>query len=145
MNERQLQFRVGMLAILSLGIGAWLVVQFGELRDLWQPTYVVEAAFEQAPGVFPGTPIKTNGVKIGSVREVTLDAYFSLLKNRSKRSGFSLREYEEEGTRKLVVQHEMGRHWSVFFKAHHEQVIYNAGYKAKVEYTDNTLVLSVET
>jgi hypothetical protein len=77
--------------------------------------------------------------------EVTLDAYFSLLKNRSKRSGFSLREYEEEGTRKLVIQHEMGRHWSVFFKAHHEQVIYNAGYKAKVEYTDNTLVLSVET
>ena len=29
MNERQLQFRVGLLAIASLGIGTWLVVQFG--------------------------------------------------------------------------------------------------------------------
>lgn len=72
MNERQLQFRVGLLAILSLGIGAWLVVQFGELRDLWQPTYSVEVLFEQAPGVFAGTPVKTNGVKVGSVREVRL-------------------------------------------------------------------------
>lgn len=72
MNERQLQFRVGLLAILSLGIGAWLVVQFGELRELWQPTYAVEVLFQQAPGVFAGTPVKTNGVKVGSVREVRL-------------------------------------------------------------------------
>jgi len=72
MNERQLQFRVGMLAILSLGIGAWLVVQFGELRELWQPTYTVEVRFTEAPGVFSGTPVKTNGVKVGAVREVTL-------------------------------------------------------------------------
>ena len=72
MNERQLQFRVGLLAILSLGIGGWLVVQFGELRELWQPTYAVEVEFERAPGVFAGTPVKSNGVKIGSVREVRL-------------------------------------------------------------------------
>lgn len=76
--------------------------------------------------------------------EVTLDAYFTLLKNRAKRSGFHIREYEEEGVRKFVLQHEMGRHWSVFFKAHHEQMIYNAGYRARVDYTDNTIVITVE-
>lgn len=73
MNERQLQFRVGLLALVSAGIAGWLVFQFGELRELWEPTYQVEAVFDRAPGVFAGTPVRTNGVKIGSVREVRLD------------------------------------------------------------------------
>lgn len=72
MNERQLQFRIGLLAIVSLGVGTWLVIQFGELREWWQPTYAVEVRFESAPGVFAGTPVRTNGVKVGSVREVRL-------------------------------------------------------------------------
>ena len=72
MSERQLQFRIGLLTIFSLGIGAWLVVQFGELRELWQPVYAVDVAFDRAPGVFEGTPVRSNGVKIGSVKVVNL-------------------------------------------------------------------------
>lgn len=73
MNERQLQFRVGLLALVSMGVAAWLVFQFGELRELWEPTYHIEAIFDRAPGVFAGTPVRTNGVKIGSVKDVQLD------------------------------------------------------------------------
>lgn len=73
MNERKLQFRVGLLAVVSMGIAAWLVFQFGELRELWEPTYQVNAIFDRAPGVFAGTPVRTNGVRIGCVRNVQLD------------------------------------------------------------------------
>jgi hypothetical protein len=77
--------------------------------------------------------------------KVSLDAFFSILRNREKRSGFTYREYEEGKTKRFIIQHEMGRNWSVFFKAHFERVINNAGYKTKIEYTDNTLIISVDT
>lgn len=72
MDERRLQFRVGLLAIVAIGIAGWLVFRFGELRELWQPTYQVEVLFDRAPGMFTGTPVRINGMKIGSVSEVRL-------------------------------------------------------------------------
>lgn len=72
MNERRLQFRVGLLAIVAIGIAGWLVFRFGELRELWQPTYQVEVLFDRAPGMFAGTPVRINGMKIGSVKDVRL-------------------------------------------------------------------------
>ena len=76
--------------------------------------------------------------------QVSLDAFFSMLRNRAKRSGFTFREYEEKGIRKFILQHEMGRHWSMFFKIHCERIINNTGHKANGEYTDNTLIISVQ-
>jgi phospholipid/cholesterol/gamma-HCH transport system substrate-binding protein len=72
MDERRLQFRVGLLAIVAIGIAGWLVFRFGELRELWQPTYQVEVLFDRAPGMFTGTPVRINGMKVGSVKEVRL-------------------------------------------------------------------------
>jgi predicted DNA binding CopG/RHH family protein len=77
--------------------------------------------------------------------DYNLDVYLSLVKNRAKKSGFIYREYREEKTRKIVIQHDMGRHWSVFFKEHTEQIIHAIGYKARVDYTDNAIVINVET
>lgn len=76
--------------------------------------------------------------------QVSLNAFFSILRNRAKRSGFTFREYEENGIKKFILQHEMGGHWSIFFKIHCERIINNAGHKARVEYTDNTLIISVQ-
>ena len=73
MTERQLQFRVGFFTLISLSIGAALVVQFGELRRLWEPTYQIDVSFETAPGVYPDTPILSNGINIGAVKEVRLE------------------------------------------------------------------------
>ena len=75
--------------------------------------------------------------------QVSLEAFFSILRNRAKRSGFTFREYEENGMKKFILQHEMGRNWSVFFKIHCERLVNNAGHKAKVEFTDNTLIITV--
>lgn len=79
MSERQLQFRVGLLTIAASAIAIYLTFQFGEIDKLWQPTYAVQVMFPSAPGVYEGTPVKINGVAIGEVREVLLDAAGVLL------------------------------------------------------------------
>ncbi|MDA7527745.1 MlaD family protein [Planctomicrobium sp.] len=73
MSERQLQFRVGLFVIFSMAIGAFLILQFGELRSYWQKTYPLAIHFSEAPGLHSGSPVKQNGIKIGKVKEVVLD------------------------------------------------------------------------
>jgi len=73
MSERQLQFRVGLFALLSLVVGLVLVVKFGELQNYWQETYALAIHFDEAPGLLAGTPVRQNGLRIGKVREVRLD------------------------------------------------------------------------
>lgn len=73
MSERQLQFRVGMFVLISLAVGAGLILQFGEIRSYFQDTYSLAIHFDEAPGLLPGSPVKQNGIRIGKVREVLLD------------------------------------------------------------------------
>lgn len=73
MSERQLQFRVGLFVLFSMGIGAVLVLQFGEIRSYLQETYTIAVHFPEAPGLHAGSPVKQNGIRIGQVEEVVLD------------------------------------------------------------------------
>jgi phospholipid/cholesterol/gamma-HCH transport system substrate-binding protein len=73
MTERQLQFRVGLLVVTAGMVAAGLVFRFGELRWLWEKNYAIGVHFEKAPGVERGTPVRKNGILIGSVRAVSFD------------------------------------------------------------------------
>src|SRR5258708_7211403 len=73
MNERQLQFRVGLLVVTAGIVAAGLVFRFGELRWLWEKNYTLGVHFDRAPGVERGTPVRKNGILIGSVRAVSFD------------------------------------------------------------------------
>ena len=73
MTERQLQFRVGLFVLAALVATGVMVLQFGEVRTLWEPQYPLTIHFEQAPGIFPGTPVRRNGVPIGKVRSIEFD------------------------------------------------------------------------
>src|SRR5690242_18299084 len=73
MTERQLQFRVGLLVVVAGFAAAGLVFRFGEMRWLWEKHYTIGVHFERAPGVEKGTPVRKNGILIGSVRGVTFD------------------------------------------------------------------------
>lgn len=73
MTERQLQFRVGLLVVTAGIVCAGLVLRFGEMRWLWEKNYTIGVHFERAPGVERGTPVRKNGILIGSVRGVTFD------------------------------------------------------------------------
>ena len=70
MSERSLQFRVGLFVIMAGVLMAGLVLRFGEMRWLWERRYRLAVTFNEAPGVMAGTPVRKNGITIGSVREV---------------------------------------------------------------------------
>lgn len=73
MTERQMQFRVGLLVLVAGIVTAVLIFQFGEMRWLWQQHYELGIHFDKAPGVERGTPVRKNGILIGSVREISFD------------------------------------------------------------------------
>jgi phospholipid/cholesterol/gamma-HCH transport system substrate-binding protein len=73
MTERQLQFRVGLLVVAAGVVAAGLVFRFGELRWLWEKNYAIGVHFDRAPGVERGTPVRKNGILIGSVRAISFD------------------------------------------------------------------------
>src|SRR5579859_6136436 len=73
MNDRKLQFRVGLLVVTAGIVAAGLVFRFGEMRWLWEKRYALQVHFDRAPGVERGTPVRKNGILIGGVRAVTFD------------------------------------------------------------------------
>ncbi len=72
-TERQLQFRVGLLVLVSIGIGGWLVVQFGDLKQLLHKRYALAIHFDSGSGLYPTAPVTLTGLTVGTVRAVQLD------------------------------------------------------------------------
>ncbi len=75
MTERQMQFRVGLFVIAAVIASGVMVFHFGQMRTLWEPQYPLLLHFDAAPGVYPGTPVRRNGVSIGKVEDVVFDKY----------------------------------------------------------------------
>lgn len=73
MNERRLQFFVGLFVICAFVAVTVMVFQFGDMRPFWEHPYAIQIRFEAASGVHSGTSILKNGIRIGEVREVQLD------------------------------------------------------------------------
>ena len=73
-----------------------------------------------------------------------VDEWISILKERAKSSGFSIKEYNENNNTKLVMYHEMGEHWSLFFRTYYETVFFELGSKIKTEYTENTILIELD-
>lgn len=72
-TERQLQFRIGLLVMVALGIGGWLVYEFGDLKQLTQKRYALVIHFESAAGLYPTAPVTFSGLTVGSVKQIQLD------------------------------------------------------------------------
>lgn len=75
MTERQMQFRVGLFVILAIIATGVMVFQFGQVGEFFNPQYPLLIHFDSAPGVYPGTPVRRNGVAIGKVDDVVFDKY----------------------------------------------------------------------
>ena len=73
MDDRVIQFRVGVLAVTTVLITTLLLFFFGELQPLVGATYVVHVRFTEAPRVMKGTPVRKNGIRIGKVHRVKLE------------------------------------------------------------------------
>jgi phospholipid/cholesterol/gamma-HCH transport system substrate-binding protein len=74
MNERQMQFRVGVVMFATLIIGGLLATLNGPVPTEWLPwgpkTYHVAIQLPEAPGVGPNTPVRKNGLLIGRVASI---------------------------------------------------------------------------
>jgi phospholipid/cholesterol/gamma-HCH transport system substrate-binding protein len=71
MDERVMQFRVGVMFLATLLITATLLVMFGKLPRLMSH-YPIYIRFDYAGGITKGTPIRKSGVLIGEVSAVKL-------------------------------------------------------------------------
>ncbi len=72
MDERLMQFRIGVMVLASIMIAAILVVTFGEWRWPFPDEYTVYIKFPEAPGVAERSPLRKSGVVIGRVTKVEL-------------------------------------------------------------------------
>jgi phospholipid/cholesterol/gamma-HCH transport system substrate-binding protein len=71
MDERVVQFRVGVMVLATLIITGILLVLFGKLPKL-VGTYPVRYSFENAGGITKNTPVRKSGILIGRVGDVQL-------------------------------------------------------------------------
>ena len=69
MEDRIIQFRVGVVVIAACLIGGTLALWFGEgIRH----TYTIYLKYPSAPGVAVDTPVRKSGIRIGRVTQVDL-------------------------------------------------------------------------
>jgi phospholipid/cholesterol/gamma-HCH transport system substrate-binding protein len=73
MSEKQLQFRVGLFVLVSFVVIGVMTFQFGEFRGAFAEKYTVHVHFDSAPGILMGSPVKMNGIPVGTVKELLLD------------------------------------------------------------------------
>jgi len=73
MNERVMQFRIGMFVIVAGLVLTMMIIWFGESPSLLRDHVFVKARFMEAPGVAEGTPVRKSGIRIGQVSAITFD------------------------------------------------------------------------
>ncbi|HKD36902.1 MAG TPA: MlaD family protein, partial [Pirellulales bacterium] len=73
MDDRIMQFRVGVVVLAVTLIAGFLTLLFGHFpKSIVNRTYTVYVEFTQAPGIAPDTPVRKNGILIGRVTKVEL-------------------------------------------------------------------------
>ena len=74
MNERQMQFAVGLVVFATIIIGGLLATVNSPVPSDWLPwgrgTYRISIELQQAPGVGPDTPVRKSGLLIGRVESI---------------------------------------------------------------------------
>jgi hypothetical protein len=90
------------------------------------------------------TADSTKDVRLMMTGDDTIDGFFSILRNRLRKSGISYIESSEKGMIKFVIHHNMGKKWSFFYKTQHERMLQNLGQRATLDFTENTLVICVK-
>jgi phospholipid/cholesterol/gamma-HCH transport system substrate-binding protein len=73
MNERVMQFRLGMFVIVAGLVLTMLIVWFGESPSLFRDRTYVTVHYSEAPGVAEGIPVRKSGIRIGEVASIRFE------------------------------------------------------------------------
>jgi phospholipid/cholesterol/gamma-HCH transport system substrate-binding protein len=73
MNERVMQFRIGMFVIFAGLVLTMMIVWFGESPSLFRDHAFVKVRYKEAPGVAEGITVRKSGIRIGEVLTIDFD------------------------------------------------------------------------
>lgn len=73
MNERVMQFRIGMFVIVAGLVLTMLIIWFGESPSLLRGHSYIIAHYSEAPGVAEGIPVHKSGIRVGEVTSINFD------------------------------------------------------------------------
>jgi phospholipid/cholesterol/gamma-HCH transport system substrate-binding protein len=73
MNERVMQFRIGMFVIVAGLVLIMMIIWFGESPTILRDQVFIKVHYVEAPGVADGIPVRRSGIKIGEVSHVEFD------------------------------------------------------------------------
>ncbi|MDX2035092.1 MAG: MlaD family protein [Isosphaeraceae bacterium] len=73
MNERVMQFRIGMFVIVTGLVLIMMIIWFGESPALFRDHVFLRAHYPEAPGVSVGIPVRKSGIRIGEVSAIEFD------------------------------------------------------------------------
>ena len=73
MNERVMQFRIGMFVIVAGLVLTMLIVWFGESPALLRDQLFLRARYSDAPGVLEGVAVRKSGIRVGEVSAIQFD------------------------------------------------------------------------
>ena len=74
MDERQQEFRVGIMVVVALAAAVVMVFKFGELGNHWKSGTRIDIVLPSASGIYPETPVRMSGIRIGQVQSTDLVA-----------------------------------------------------------------------
>ena len=72
-----------------------------------------------------------------------LENLLTNIRASAQRSGFSIKEYEENQNLEIVVQHDLGWKWSLFFKFYYQEILHEINQRVIFDYTDTSLVINL--
>ena len=70
-------------------------------------------------------------------------SFLSILRMRAEKSDFRLRELQKDGKTTFIIQHDMGRNYSLFCKSLYQTIMHQYGEQVELESTDNTVMMSL--
>jgi len=73
MNERLMQFRIGMFVIVAGLVLTMMIIWFGESPTILRDRVYLKVHFMEAPGVLEGVPVRKSGIRIGEVFAIAFD------------------------------------------------------------------------
>ena len=73
MNERLMQFRIGMFVIVAGLVLTMMIVWFGESPSILRDQVYLKVHYAEAPGVLEGVPVRKSGIRIGEVFAIAFD------------------------------------------------------------------------
>ncbi len=94
MDERVMQFRVGVIVFATAIIAGLLVLVFTPVRSFLEEYQTIYIKFPSAPGVTPNTPIRKSGILIGRVTDVQLTDDGSAMITAAIQTKYTLRHNE---------------------------------------------------